>query len=765
VKIPPQGLIGREALREASADLRQVMALVRAAINEKVNPVGTPNAVGKWFDVEAFYVDRMVIELDGRCWSYPFTMEGTTVKLGEPQEVVESYEPVTTMKEAADLRVIEADAGSSGTTWEATLIRAGMSTGSKVFYTDAFLRESAPLFDGARIFVKGDVEHLKGAGKDVRQLVGWVDAPRFVEGATPDTGHTVAMIHLPGLPEETRTLLIEAAKAGRADLVGLSIDAAGSTKREQRGGKTVKVASRISKVNSVDLIVEPGAGGGLVRLVEAAATHQEDSDMGLKERMLEAVRAKNPAKAASIDLATVSDEELETAYREALATETKTTPAPEGMATLEDIRMIEARADARVAIAASTLPAAAKDKLQADFAGRKAFAKADVDAAIKGEREYLARFTESGHVRMQGIDVEITEPRHVVIGSMLDAFFDEKHKDHRSVQSFRECYREITGDTRVTGRLENCDPARLREAMGDSPFREALDSTSFANVLGDSITRRMVADYRDMGQYDVWRNLAQPVPVNDFRSNERTRYGGYGDLPAVAEGDPYGALTSPSDEKASYAVTKRGGTEEITLEMVRNDDVGAIRRIPTKLSRAAKRTLAKFVLDFIRTNPAIYDGVALFHANHGNLGSAALDAAGLAAGRLAMLKQTEPGSLERLGIGPKHLWVPADLAETAVNLFNRNTNLDKTFVQDLNLTINPVWYWTDANDWALTADYNDIPTIEIGFLDGNQEPELFVQDTPTVGSMFSHDKVTYKMRHIYGGNALEFRGFYKSVVA
>ena len=76
----------------------------------------------------------------------------------------------------------------------------------------------------------------------------------------------------------------------------------------------------------------------------------------------------------------------------------------------------------------------------------------------------------------------------------------------------------------------------------------------------------------------------------------------------------------------------------------------------------------------------------------------------------------------------------------------------------------PVWYWTDVNDWSISADVMDVPGIEIGFLDGNQEPELFVQDNPTVGSMFANDKVTYKIRHIYGGAVTDFRAFDKSVV-
>ena len=84
-------------------------------------------------------------------------------------------------------------------------------------------------------------------------------------------------------------------------------------------------------------------------------------------------------------------------------------------------------------------------------------------------------------------------------------------------------------------------------------------------------------------------------------------------------------------------------------------------------------------------------------------------------------------------------------------------------------TINPevivVPYWTDANDWAAVADPRRIPTIEVGFFGGQENPELFVQDMPNVGSLFSNDQITYKIRHIYSGAVMDFRGFYKAVVA
>ena len=178
------------------------------------------------------------------------------------------------------------------------------------------------LFDGRPVFAKGDAEHLRGEGKDVRNIVGYVSGTHFVEGAAPDTGHLAATVTFLSAASTLPETIREAWDRGKKDLVGLSIDATGTARNQRVAGKNIKVAASITRVDSVDLIVDPGAGGGLVRMLEAAdPTHQqEDHDMGLKERMLEAIRAKNPDKAASIDLATVTDEALETAYREAVAT-------------------------------------------------------------------------------------------------------------------------------------------------------------------------------------------------------------------------------------------------------------------------------------------------------------------------------------------------------------------------------------------------------------------------------------------------------------
>lgn len=751
MKIPPQGIIGARLIEAAATEVRAVAELVRSAVMK---------VIGRdWVTVEAIYPDRLVIVDAGRLYAYPFTLgDDNQVQLGARQEVVQAHAPVTRLTEAAgDSAFLEA---AEGGRWLIRVVRAGLSENLN-YYPDAVLREAAPLFEGARVFVKSDAEHLKGAGKDVRNLIGGLSKPRFVEGAGKDSGEIVAELTLIEPEGDVATKLREAHDRSLSGLFGFSIDALGGTKVELREGKKVRIATAIKKVNSVDLIVEPGAGGELIRLIEAAP-NQEEQDAMLREKLLRLLEAKAPKAYAKINPATITDEELETVFAEALGDDEGDIGSVGAEAlreALADVRMVESRAQARETICAAKLPEPAKDKLIGHFAKLSRFTEADVTAAIDDERKYLARFTESGKPVIHFDEAPQVEDRSVKIGAMLDNFFAGKERVH----SFKECYIEITGDKSLSGDLRQCDVSRLRESIGNR-FVESLTSASWANVLGDSITRRMLAEYAQETDLQAWRRIANVVPVSDFRTQERTRIGGYGNLPAVAQGDAYTALSSPGDEKATYAVTKRGGTEDLTLEMIRNDDVGAIRRLPTELALAAANTLYEFVFDFIRTNPLIYDGVALFAAGHNNLGTTALDATSFAAARLAMIQQTRAGSSKRLALGPATVLVPFELQETAYNLFVRGQNLDKTFVQTINPEVIAVPYWTDANDWATVADPRRIPTIEVGFLDGREEPELFVQDTPNVGSLFSNDKITYKIRHIYSGAVMDYRGLRKHVV-
>lgn len=773
--IPADGIVGQAALREAATtEFGQVRDLLQAALKRNYG-LGEND----WICMDAVYPDRVVVQRNGRQYQFTYTIaEDNTVSLGAAQEVVLTTMPVASAREAAPhtttttkpagggerpaalqgevfIEAVQAAEGDKPARYLVRVIRAGTSLNGVTYPRDV-LREAAPLFDGVRVFVKADDEHLKGGGKDFRQLVGKLSEPRFVEAGGGEIQAVLDVLETSDVAAKLR----EAVQRGMTDLFGLSIDASG---RSKSTGK-FREATKLTKVASVDLIIEPGAGGRIIRFAEA---HHEEDDTMLRSQMIKEIGARDAKRAEA--LANASDEDVLAAYREAVAVQPdgKTQSAPAALTAeqvaeqvAQQVRMVEARAGARVAIAASKLPAAMQERLQQRFAEAASFTEADVTAAIAAERELLGKIRDGAQVTGLGHFVEAGEDRADKVRAMLDDFFDPTKKP----MSFREAYVEITGDRQVTGLMADVDLSRLREAAG-ADFREAIDSTTFSNILGNSITRAMIRAYGNLEAYSDWRWLCDTVPVTDFRTQERVRLGGYGNLPAVAENGAYNALTSPGDEKATYKVAKKGGTETISLETIANDDVGLIRRIPLALATAAGRTLYEFVYDFLASNALIYDGLALFVAGHANLGTAALDATSFAAARLAIKQQTELTSNKRLGLTLRHLVVPSELEETAFNLFVRNTNQDETFVQSRKPTVHVVDYWTDANNWYATTDNAQVPLIELGFYGGREEPELFVQDSPTQGSLFSNDQIKYKIRHIYSGAVRDYRGFYGAIVA
>lgn len=746
------GFMGAVAFVEAkTGDYRDQLEIVEAALAKAVYP-------GKecpWVNIQSFFADYAVIKKDGRYFSYKFLLnENNEVSFEDPTEVVKNWQPVgvTQLTEAHSTGFIEATGTKNK--FLVTIIEAGESKNGKI-YPAKVLKNAVPFFEGTPAIVKEDSAHLSRQGRTFNGLIGKYTNVHFVESiGIQKLGALQATLEIFESEPVVLAKLIEAVEKNMTDLFGLSIDADGEAFVHKTGPKRGFIeAKSITEVNSVDLIMKPGAGGRVISFIEAEGAE----DMTLQQ-LIEALAKKNPTLANSINLE--DPDKAIVQLVEALSVETGgNTPAVvEGLTKSDITTMLEAhntqvsnKAAATVAINSSKLPDISKQRLIESLDNQTDLAAGNVTALIEAEVQYVAGFSDEGKTNLPGFAVHYKNVDNGV--ELLEALFDPAD---RSVNSIKDVYIECTGDRNVTGYVKNCDKTRMIEA---------LDSSSFPEVLGDSIARQMIKEYMLDDSLSIWKLIADVTRASDFRTQERTRFGGYGDLSTVAESGSYPAMSSPSDESVSYAVAKRGGTETITLEMIVNDDVGAVNRIPKKLARAAKRTLLKFVMDFLRTNPNAYDGKAIFHADHNNLLTAALSDTSWAAARLAMKKQTEPGSNEALGIAPKYLFIPDDLEETAFDMFRRDTNNDETFVQTSKPTVVPVSYWDDANDWVAAADKNDVPIMELAFLHGQEEPELFIQDAPTHGSMFTNDTTTYKIRHIYGGNALDYRGLQKSVVA
>ncbi len=745
--------------------------------------------------------------------SYAIGADGA-VQLGEPFEVVRTYAPAAADSNAppeADVpvvpvavvmeseaehiesvagRVIEAKGtdANGGRIFRVRIIEYGDSKNGRR-YTESVMRQAVPLYEGAAAF-----DHHRTAQElETSTVSGLVGYYRNVEAEADGLYGDLHLLPSATHAAEALDASIGAQEENLPPVVGISHDVRATFKPIVSGGRRLQEAIQIVSVDSADIVAKPSAGGKAVRAVAGGDTEPtttaEESDVPTKADVLAALREATDEELAEIGLPA----------RVAKTTEAATpNPAPvratEGPAETEPQTAREAdyskasflgRQLIKAKVEDASLPAAVAESLTAELPDR--ITESDVDARIASLKATMGVMERAGlapqfapQVTKEALDKKIEG---------LDKFFSG---DFSQYKSFKEAFLDFT-DHRPSWIGEDVNKMILRESLGafDSGDRsgalraaESLSASSWNLVLGDSITRRLVAEYNNPS-LQSWKSIVSSVvPVNDFRTQRIDRIGGYSNLPAVNQGSPYQPLTSPSNEEVTYAITKRGGTEDITLEMIANDDVRAISKIPAKLGFAAAMTLYTFVWDFVTTNPTIYDSTALFtgtsgHANYvNNASGTALNQSSLSAGRLLMRSQTGYGATNQfLALTPKTLVVVNDIEELGWQLVTSavalptaaNTPPDSTGAantpnlhQGLNLIVlDYVPNATSTTAWWLVCDPNMCPTIEVGFDQGRQDPELFTQSDPTVGSVFNADKVTYKIRHIYSGAVLDYRGMVK----
>lgn len=464
----------------------------------------------------------------------------------------------------------------------------------------------------------------------------------------------------------------------------------------------------------------------------------------------------------------------------------------------------EAKATLAEALSKSDLPGAAQTRVRKIFED-KAPTVEEIQEAIIEEKNYLASLSESGRLTGFGASKEdearVNEDQREKQVKAMDAMIagDWLVDGVRAYAGLHESFRKITGFNgspyelakKMMAGMVFCMPGTpgheeefedhhnlLRESFGSfsTAFRETLQTTDWTQIFGDSIRRALMKEY-GAPEFQTWRKVVSDVvPLADFRTNRRIRVGGFADLATVSETETFQEFSvTPDDEEEAYAPEKRGNLWSVSLEALTNDDLGKVRRIPQMLGVAAGRTLSKFVLNTLFTdNPTLdVDSVVLIATGHNNQTTSALSEATLISAIQQMKKQTELTSGERIvAIRPKLLVVPVDLEDTAWELIesavkvtsNENATVPSVIRGRFRIEMVVNEWQTDVNNWFIVADPARFPTIEVGFLGGRQEPEVFIQDQPAIGSVFSADKITWKIRHMYGGTPLDFRTFAGGIV-
>jgi hypothetical protein len=757
--------------------------------------------------IEDVYPDYVIYEQGDSFFKCSYSILDGVVTLGDkPVEVEETWieAPRVAQDEEFSLILRLGQAlNPEGSSWEVVICEPGF-TKNGCYIPDEILRQGAAVqFEGLDVNLYDlpqGATHVPGPLFDIKSLlvknkVGWLDTVRHVAGKG-----LVGIVHFLDSAKWLGKNMLEAMNQGKS-IYGLSWDALIRGAQAVIEGKNVLRIDGFNRADSLDVVSRPAAGGKFIRAVAAMPAQNEEDKM--KEMLLKLIQTKRPDLLNGKDVATITDQELEGLARMAMDVQT---PAidPKNIVTKDDLAVIQCGMALKDKLADTTLglPPIALERIKKTFEGR-VYMAADLDKAIADEKDYLAKISTvlivdsipAGSVtgglgsyeracmaadRMFGLKKEDminmtklttldNKPFFTDVRNVQD--YDEFDKVP-AFSSIREMYTYFTGDPEVTGRFNRkALPPELRKSM------DSISSATFTYVLGNTLGRRLVGIYRAIAYLEELL-ISVKKPVRDFRTQEAVLVGGFADLETVdPESGDYQEVAGVTDEESSYTIGQKGNILSITRKTIINDDISIIQRLINGLARAARRTHAKCVWGLYINNGTCTDGTAWFTAGHGNLGSTALSYVTALAGYKVLALTTEKDSGERLGLlsDPSvkpNLVGPVDLMETinkiATEPFYYTTNdlTNKTpnpLLNKITPVVNPLL--TDTNDWGLLLPPQIADMVEMGYLNGREDPELFVADMPQSEQVFVADKIRHKIRHEYAGAVIDWRTGYKAVVA
>lgn len=315
-------------------------------------------------------------------------------------------------------------------------------------------------------------------------------------------------------------------------------------------------------------------------------------------------------------------------------------------------------------------------------------------------------------------------------------------------------------------------------------LEEAMTTSDFPQLFGDILDRQILASYREWPS--TWQNYTKRGRVRDFRTVKRFSVYGADQVLGAVIGEkgvyPYEEINE--NTPYSYNVGKYGRKIRFSWETMVNDDLDALKDMPERLGRAARRSEEKFVtqlfVDASGPHASFYTvGNLNIVTSNPVLSIAALQTA------FTVLSAKKDENGEPIVIDTVELVVPPALEITALNILNAlqfelievgGTTNQKLIAQNwmksrVRLSVNPyipivASTANGSTSWFLFANPNSgRPAMEMGFLLGHEEPEIFMKtpnQVPVGGGSedamngdFDTDAIEHKLRHVFGGTRMD----------
>ena len=291
--------------------------------------------------------------------------------------------------------------------------------------------------------------------------------------------------------------------------------------------------------------------------------------------------------------------------------------------------------------------------------------------------------------------------------------------------------------------------------------RAAASTYTLPEILGNSMNKSLMASYYEYPTQ--WPKFCRKETHNNFQEITQARLGELENIAQIGPGGEY-SYGTVGEEAEKYTLAKYGKIFGITMESLLNDNLRVFNQVPRKLGQTTRRIEDVLAFAVLTLNAAMGDGVAIFHADHGNFGAgAAISITSLNAARLAFRKQKGKTDDDvYLNIVPAVLIIPPDTEGTAETLlksefdpadqYHKKANIWRN---KLELCVHPILSASSTAVWYLSAAPSQ-GGIVMCFLNSAQQPQLERE----VG--FENDTLRWKIRHIVAAKCIDYRALYKN---
>lgn len=344
----------------------------------------------------------------------------------------------------------------------------------------------------------------------------------------------------------------------------------------------------------------------------------------------------------------------------------------------------------------------------------------------------------------------------------------EEHFDEQTLEAAHTQFRGRIGmqEMLLEAAWQNGYQARVFRS-GDlrGLLTAAFSTTSLPGILSNVANKFLLSGFMAIEQ--TWRAISSRKNVSDFKT--MTSYRLTGDLKYEQLG-PHGEIQHGklgeqefTNRAKTYARMLSIGREDIV-----NDDMDAMSAVPTRLGRGSALQINDV---FWR---AFLDHAAFFSVENKNLKTGSGSVLGIDAltvAEQAFFDQTDPDG-NPLGIAPAILLVPNALNVTASTLMNSTEVRDNT-ANTKTPTANPhagkfsverssylntaAIEGGSAKAWYLLASPEELPVIEVCFLDGQEMPTV-----ETAEADFNQLGIQMRGFHDFGVAKQEHRAGVKS---